>query len=74
MNRLRDLREDNDKSQSYMAELLNVSQTTYCRYEKEDMNIPVEYLKRLAEYYETSIDYLLCITDEKKPYPRNHKE
>ncbi|POP30146.1 XRE family transcriptional regulator [Lactonifactor longoviformis] len=70
MNKLRDLREDMDKSQSFMAKLLNVNQTTYHRYETEELNIPVESLKTLAKYFGTSVDYLLCLTDERKPYPR----
>ena len=68
--RLRDLREDNDMSQAQMAELLNCSQQTYSRYESHTTEIPLESLIFLAEYYKTSVDYLLGLTDTKKPYPR----
>ena len=69
--RLRDLREDNDMSQAQMAELLNCSQQTYSRYESHTTEIPLESLIFLAKYYKTSVDYLLGLTDTKKPYPRN---
>ena len=68
--RLRDLREDNDMSQAQMAALLNCSQQTYSRYESHTTEIPLESLIFLAEYYGTSVDYLLGVTDVKKPYPR----
>lgn len=67
--RLRDLREDNDMSQAEMAKLLGVSQQTYSRYESHTTEIPLELLIRLAEYYHTSTDYLLGITNCDKPYP-----
>lgn len=69
--RIRDLREDNDVSQTEMAKLLNCSQQTYSRYESHTTEIPLESLIFLAEYYNTSVDYLLGITKQKKPYPRN---
>ncbi|MDD6237374.1 MAG: helix-turn-helix transcriptional regulator [Clostridiales bacterium] len=67
---IRDIREDHDLSQKQMAELLNIGQTTYSDYELGKINIPIEILKRLSLYFKTSIDYLLDMTDEKKPYPR----
>ena len=73
MNRLRDLREDNDLTQQKLADILSCSQTTYSRYESEELNIPVVSLKKLAKFYNTSIDYLVCLTNEKKPYKRIHK-
>lgn len=69
--RIRDLREDSDTSQKVLAKLLNVSQTTYSRYETGHLDIPSQSLIRLAEYYNTSIDYLLGLTGCKKPYPRD---
>ena len=69
MNRLRDLREDKDLLQKDVAKVLNMSQTGYSQYETETNDIPTEILKKLASYYDTSIDYLLCLTDERKPYP-----
>ena len=70
MQRLRDFREDKDISQQKMAELLNVAQTTYSDYERGKINIPLDTLKKLALFFDTSIDYLLELTDEAKPYPR----
>ena len=69
--RLRDLREDNDTSQAEMAKLLNCSQQTYSRYEAHVTEIPLESLVFLAEYYRTSVDYLLGVTNVKEPYPKN---
>lgn len=70
MQRLRDFREDKDISQKKMAELMNVAQTTYSDYERGKINIPLDTLKKLALFFDTSIDYLLELTDESKPYPR----
>lgn len=66
--RLRDLREDRDLNQKAIAEVLNVSQTTYSRYESGTLDIPSASLIKLAEFYETSIDYLLGLTNNRKPY------
>ncbi len=71
--RIRDLREDNDMSQAEMAKLLKCSQQTYSRYESHTTEIPLESLIFLAEYYKTSTDYLLGITNQKEPYPQNGK-
>lgn len=69
--RIRNLREDHDLSQKVVAEYLQVHQTTYSDYELGNLNIPAELLMKLALYYQTSIDYLLGLTDEQKPYPRS---
>jgi len=69
-NRIRDLRNDKNFSQSHVAQLLKVAQNTYSQYETGERNIPNEILIRLAFIYETSVDYLLGITDEKNPYPK----
>lgn len=66
--RIRDLREDADLSQQEVAALLNVSQTTYSRYESGVLDIPYRSLVTLAQYYHTSVDYLLGLTKERKPY------
>ena len=71
MNRLRELREDNDIYQKDIAKYLNVDQSNYSKYELEKINIPIETLKKLADYYNTSIDYILYRTDERKPYPKS---
>lgn len=68
--RLRDLREDRDWSQRELAVKLNVAQTTYSDYELGKLNIPIEVLVKLAEIYNTSIDYLLELTDNPSPYDR----
>ena len=61
--RLRDLREDNDKTQSFVAEYLCIKQNTYSQYENELRQIPISSLIRLAQLYDTSIDYIVGITD-----------
>lgn len=71
MNRLRDLREDRDMSQKELAAVLNMSQTGYSKYEVGTNDIPTEVLRKLSEYYKTSVDYILYLTDERKPYPRS---
>ena len=68
--RLRDLREDHDKTQKEIGELLNMSQTGYSQYEIGKNDIPTHILKKLATLYNTSTDYILELTDEIKPYPR----
>ena len=68
--RLRDLREDRDISQGTIAEYLGCSQQSYSRYENGVTQVPANILAKLAEYWETSTDYLLGLTDEKHPYPR----
>lgn len=71
MNRLREIREDNDLFQKDIASILNVSQQTYSRYENGEISIDKDSLIKLATYYNTSIDYLLYLTDERKPYPKS---
>ena len=63
-HRLRDMREDKDLPQRKLADLLNISQTTYSRYESGALDIPSAALIALARFYDTSIDYLLGLTDE----------
>ena len=70
MLRLKDLREDRDLNQEEIAKMLNISQTNYSKYELGKINIPISSLKKLAKYYNTSVDYLLGLTNEIKPYPR----
>ena len=66
--RLRDLLEDRDLTQKDMAKILNMSQTGYSKYETGENNIPTDVLIKLATFYEKSVDYILGITDETKPY------
>ncbi len=72
--RIRNLREDHDLSQKEMALLLNIHQTTYSDYELGNLNIPTTVLIRLADYYQTSIDYLVDRTDVRRPYPPSQKK
>ena len=57
--RIRDLREDHDLTQSEMAELLGVKQTTYSKYELGKILVPIDILIRLADFYQVSLDYLV---------------
>ncbi len=63
--RIRDLREDADLSQKRIAEMLGMSQTGYSKYETGENDIPTHILIKLADFYGTSIDYLLGRTDKK---------
>ena len=63
IKRMRDLREDNDKTQKEIAEILNTSQTMYARYERGANELPIHHLLTLADYYNVSTDYLLGRTD-----------
>lgn len=67
---LRDIREDRDLNQQQLAKILNIAQTTYSDYELGKINIPIEILKKISLYFDTSIDYLLDMTDIKEPYQR----
>lgn len=69
--RLKGLREDRDLLQKDIAKILNVTQVAYSCYEIGRRQIPVDALIKLALFYNTSIDYLLGLTDERKPYPKS---
>ena len=68
--KIRDLREDKDLTQTQIAKILNCSQRIYSNYERGDVDIPTQVLIKLAEFHGTSVDFLLGLTDEKRPYPR----
>lgn len=68
--RIRNLREDQDLSQKELASYLRCSQVCYSYYENGKRDLPTDILIRLAEFYHTSIDYLLGLTDQTSPYPR----
>ena len=68
--RIRNLREDADLTQAQMGEKINVPQRTYAYYESGERMVPPQVLAALAQYHHVSVDYLLGLTDEKKPYPR----
>lgn len=63
VKRIRDLREDNDKTQQEIANILNTSQTMYARYERGANELPIHHLIKLADYYGVSADYILGRTD-----------
>lgn len=68
--RIRDLREDHDKTQQNIADILGTSQTMYARYERGASELPVRHLIRLAEYYDVSMEYIVGLTDTKTPVIR----
>lgn len=71
--RIRDLREDADLNQTFVAKYLGMSQTGYSKYETGENDIPTTVLIKLARFYKTSIDYLLGETDVKERYPKTNK-
>jgi transcriptional regulator with XRE-family HTH domain len=72
--RIKDLREDHDLTQKELSKFLNISQVAYSYYELNRRNIPLELLAKLADYYHTSVDYLLYRTDDIAPYPKDNKQ
>lgn len=72
--RIKDLREDHDKFQKDIAELLGISQQYYSEYESGNRTIPITHLITLAKYYHTSIDYIVGLTDEKNNQKQNRKK
>lgn len=66
--RLKELREDKDLTQSQIAKYLNMSQTGYSKYETGENDIPTKILIELSKFYGVSVDYLLELTNELKPY------
>lgn len=69
-NRLKDLREDRDLNQREVAKILKTTQQQYSKYEIGIRLIPIDKLNILADFYKTSIDYIVGRTNIKKPYPR----
>lgn len=65
--RLKDMREDKDLRQADIAAILGITQTVYSRYERGFQTIPVIYLLKLADFYQTSTDYLLGRTNNPAP-------
>ena len=68
--KIRDIREDNNLSQSQIAKILGIQQNSYSQIENGINNLQIDHLVKLAIFYNTSTDYLLGITNETKPYPR----
>lgn len=67
--RIRNLREDKDLTQTNIANYLHITQRTYSRYENDERAIPIEILSKLADFHNTSVDYLIGRTDITTPYP-----
>lgn len=68
--RIKELREDNDLLQKQIAIILNITRQQYGLYETGERNLPLEKATILAEFYNTSIDYIVGLTNEIRPYPR----
>lgn len=71
LNRLREIREDRDLLQKDIAKLLKTTQQYYSEYELGIRMMPLEKIDKLANFYNTSVDYLIGRTDERKPYPKS---
>ena len=63
--RIRDLREDSDFTQKYISEYLMCDQSLYSKYERGERQLPLEFAIKLAELYETSLDYIVGLSDKK---------
>jgi transcriptional regulator with XRE-family HTH domain len=70
--RMKQLREDKDLTQKQIAEHLNCSQRIYSNYERGDVDIPTSILIKLANFYNTSTDYILNRTNKIEPYPKSN--
>ena len=71
INRLKEIREDRDLKQDEVAKALGIKQQQYSEYERGIVLISIEKLNKLAHFYDTSIDYLVGRTDERKPYKKS---
>ncbi len=72
--RLKEIREDKDLKQEEVATALGISQVVYSRYERGIRLMPIDKLDKLADFYDVSVDYLICRTDERKPYQKNYSK
>lgn len=70
LQRIRNLREDSDKSQAFIAELLNVGQKTYSDYEMGKIRIPLDSVIILAKYYDVDMNYICGLTNKREQFPR----
>lgn len=68
--RMKNLREDSDKTQRQIAEILGTSQTMYSRYERGTNEMPFRHILALAKYFDVSLDYLGGTTKRKRPFPK----
>ena len=68
--RLKDIREDSDITQQQLADFLHIKQNTLSQYENGQRSLPLEALEKIADFFNTSTDYILGRTDERRPYPK----
>ena len=68
--RIRDLREDADLTQSEVAQYLMCDQSLYSKYERGERELPLKTAVSLAQFYKTSVDYLVGLTDNRRPYSK----
>ena len=66
--RIRDLREDHDLTQQQIAYYLMCDQSLYSKYERGERDVPLNIMIKLAQFYKTSVDYLVGLTEERRPY------
>ena len=71
--RLRELREDNDLTQEECAKIAFIAKNSYIRYERGERIPPLDTIALFAKFYNTSMDYISYLTDEKEPYPKKSK-
>ena len=71
LKRLKDLREDIDEKQSTIVKFLGITRQQYSLYETGKRDMPAEYIKELAVFYNTSTDYILELTNDTRPYRRD---
>ncbi len=73
LNRIKDLREDSDLTQTRIARMINVAQTTYSDYEKGKIRTPIDIVIKLAEFYDVDMNYITGVSNIKQKFPRNKK-
>lgn len=71
--KIRDMREDGDFTQQQIAELLECDRSLYSKYERQEREIPLRMMVKLAAFYRTSVDYLAGLTEKKNPYDQPHE-
>lgn len=70
IQRIRELREDKDYNQTYVAHSIHVAQTTYSDYEKGKVRMPIECIVELARFYDVNMDFIIGVSDEKREFPK----
>ena len=70
LQRIRELREDHDYTQTYIASFLKIGQRTYSDYESGKTRIPLDAMIKLAQLYDVDMNYICCISDHINPFPR----